>query len=803
MIAWRAWFNGLRIGTKLLVVITAITLVILVGATALSVVYQYHATKTRLTAEQQTLARLIADRSTAALAFADQQVATENLEALHASPSIQTACIYDASGVLFASYSRPSGNLPGCCQLLSATAASHSESAFDLEQPIEVDNERIGTLTLRTSLAVLEKQTRTDLFVAVSILIGAVALAILSASILQRLISEPIVRLADTAALITSSQDFAIAAEGGGANEIGQLVDSFNNMLNVIRERDNSLRRSEARLRDLVEGISAILYTIEVASDGAILYISPQVERILGYPPEQWIEHPELFAERLHYEDRRHVLDLIDNSQRKGIDLVCEYRMLHRDGQVVWIRDEARPIRDEQNQPVLMQGLRYDISERKRTEAEIEHLAYHDALTNLPNRRLFKDRLALAVARSARGQTRFAVHFLDLDHFKYINDSLGHPVGDALLCEVAARFLAISRPSDTIARFGGDEFAVIQEGIQDMEEASILARRFIDVLQEPFSLSTNRVRVGTCVGVVIGNDDSLEVDVLMTQADVALYKAKEAGSNSLAFFEDQMTTQLQREMTLTSDLVLAIERNELSLAYQPQIDLHDGRIVGMEVLARWKHASLGVISPAEFIPIAEKHGLIETLGYWVLEQACQQTAVWQSRGIAPERIAVNVSPVQLRSDGFCEQVIGLLSKPGICGDRLELEFTESLFMGATDENLAVIARLAGHGIQFSIDDFGTGFSSLAYLRRFQVDKIKIDRTFVQNMVENANDAEIVRVTIALGSALGLATIAEGVETEAQAKLLRSMGCDQAQGYYFGRPMQTSAITDVLEAGLTG
>lgn len=283
----------------------------------------------------------------------------------------------------------------------------------------------------------------------------------------------------------------------------------------------------------------------------------------------------------------------------------------------------------------------------------------------------------------------------------------------------------------------------------------------------------------------------------MSQADVALYKAKEAGPNRFAFFEDVMTAQLQRQMSLTNHLSEAIEQGQLFLEYQPQIDLSSGCLVGMEVLTRWRHPRLGLISPDEFIPIAEKHGLIFELGAWVLEQTCRQTALWLEDGIAPPRIAVNVSPVQLRTDGFTNQVVALIARYGICGELLELEFTESVFLAATDENLAVIADLSQRGVQFTIDDFGTGFSSLAYLRRFQVDKLKIDRTFVSNVVENPNDAELVRATVALGHALGLATIAEGVETKIQAELLHSLGCAQAQGYYFGRPMSAQAMTRYL------
>ncbi len=789
-------FAQLDIRAKLLVVISGITFTTLVLATTAHILYNHHATKQRLVAEQQALARVIADRSTAALAFADERVATENLAALAATESVEAACIYAPDGTLFAVYSRQPGTL--CSAALTTSSKRAGRGSLALAQPIVLDKVPVGTLTLRSGLADLTHQTRANLLVGVAILAGALLLATLAAAHLQRLVSTPIVRLAETAGHITRTRDYQVRAEAGSRDEVGQLVDAFNRMLEAIRERDNSLQRSEARFRTLVEGIAAILYTTEVGADAATLYISPQLERILGFRPNEWMRRPELFREQLHGEDRERVMAQVADCQRLGVELECEYRMLHRDGQVVWIRDEARVVRDANGRPMLMQGLRYDISERKQAEARIEHLAYHDALTDLANRRLFKDRLAETLDLAARYGTRFALHFLDLDHFKDINDSLGHPVGDALLVAVAERLLGVARRSDSLARLGGDEFAAIQYGVLDARDASRMAQRYIEALRAPFLIGDARIRVGTCVGVVMGEAGGLDAEALMAQADVALYKAKEAGANSFAFYEDSMTAALQREMALADRLPEAIAGGELYLEYQPQVELHSRRLVGLEVLARWHHPEQGLVMPVEFIGIAEKRGLVAQLGAWVLDQACRQLAQWRARGSALPSIAVNISPVQLRTPGFAEMVLDIIDKNCVPTDAIELEFTESVFLAGTPENLAVIDSLSARGVRFAIDDFGTGFSSLAYLRKFQVDTLKIDRTFIMNMVERPSDAELVRAAIALGRALGLATIAEGVETEAQAAMLGGLGCVRGQGYLFGRPMSAEAISTRLD-----
>jgi diguanylate cyclase (GGDEF)-like protein/PAS domain S-box-containing protein len=601
-------FKNLPIKVKLIAVTTTITFVALILATAVHIVYVHHTAKARLAAEQRVLAQIIADRSTAALSFGDERVAVENLTALAADDAVEQACIYDAERRLFADYSPGRSAAGGGCRRTFVDSASgFVGETYLLTQPILLDGTALGLLTLKTSLVALHEDTRSNVLVAIGVLAGALALATLSAMILQRWVSLPIARLAQTAAHITTTQDYDARAESAGADEVGQLVDTFNSMVAAVRTRDVSLRRSEARYRRLVEGISAILYRADGGAGGEIRYISPQVERILGYPPKAWIERPGLFRERLHEDDRERVLAILEDCRRTGRSFDCEYRMMHRDGHQVHIRDEGSLVRDGEDKDAIIQGLRYDVSARKQAEAKIEHLAYHDVLTGLPNRLRFKDQLAAAVSSSQRYGHRFAVHFLDLDRFKDINDSLGHPVGDALLKAVARRLSGVVRKSDNLARFGGDEFAAIQQGVETAEDASSMAQRFIDALREPFILGENRVqdryqrrRVrqrASQPGCRYGDDSGRRGPLpgeRSARPQLCLLRGIDDGCAAARNAGDQSAAARAR-----NGRAVSVPTSRRSIWRRR-------RITGLEVLARWTNPTLGVVTPLEFIGIAEK-----------------------------------------------------------------------------------------------------------------------------------------------------------------------------------------------------
>ncbi|GEC53743.1 diguanylate cyclase (GGDEF)-like protein [Bradyrhizobium japonicum] len=429
-----------------------------------------------------------------------------------------------------------------------------------------------------------------------------------------------------------------------------------------------------------------------------------------------------------------------------------------------------------------------DVTEQQRAESQIAFMARHDALTKLPNRTLLAERIELAVAQVGRG-LGFAVFCLDLDNFKQVNDTLGHPVGDELLCAVADRLNACVREVDTVARLGGDEFAVIQCGVQGGDEAERLARRVVECVGAPYELNGHRVVVGCSVGISMSPGDGTTGEKLLKNADVALYRAKMEGRGTWRFFEPAMDASLQRRRALELDLREAMAKDEFSLYYQPLYDLHLDRICGFEALLRWHHPKRGMVSPDQFIPIAEEIGLIGPLGEWVLNRACEQATTWPGE----MKLAVNVSAVQFRDADFIDVVVNALAASKLSPRRLELEITESVFLANSNETLATLHKLKAQGLRIALDDFGTGYSSLSYLRSFPFDKLKIDKSFVRDATATHGSKSIVRAVISLGRSLGMTTIAEGIETVEQLDHMRAEGCNEAQGFLLSHPVPVTEI----------
>ncbi|MCS3453213.1 MULTISPECIES: EAL domain-containing protein [Bradyrhizobium] len=429
-----------------------------------------------------------------------------------------------------------------------------------------------------------------------------------------------------------------------------------------------------------------------------------------------------------------------------------------------------------------------DVTEQQRAESQIAFMARHDALTKLPNRTLLAERIELAVAQVGRG-LGFAVFCLDLDNFKQVNDTLGHPVGDELLCAVADRLNACVREVDTVARLGGDEFAVIQCGVQGGDEAERLARRIVECVGAPYELNGHRVVVGCSVGISMSPGDGTTGEKLLKNADVALYRAKMEGRGTWRFFEPAMDASLQRRRAIELDLREAMAKDEFSLFYQPLYDLHLDRICGFEALLRWHHPKRGLVSPDQFIPIAEEIGLIGPLGEWVLNRACEQATTWPGE----MKLAVNVSAVQFRDADFIDVVVNALAASKLSPRRLELEITESVFLANSNETLATLHKLKAQGLRIALDDFGTGYSSLSYLRSFPFDKLKIDKSFVRDATATHGSKSIVRAVISLGRSLGMTTIAEGIETVEQLDHMRAEGCNEAQGFLLSHPVPVTEI----------
>jgi diguanylate cyclase (GGDEF)-like protein len=441
----------------------------------------------------------------------------------------------------------------------------------------------------------------------------------------------------------------------------------------------------------------------------------------------------------------------------------------------------------------LNQALREEIDQRMKTQSRLAYLASHDPLTGLPNRTLLHDRLGreMDVARSRNYM--LALHYLDLDHFKNVNDTLGHAVGDSLLREVATRLLGCVRQGDTVARMGGDEFAVLQGGLTDVDDAKALAERVIAALSVPIEIAGRRLFVGSSVGITVFPGDAEGADMLLRNADLAMYCAKKDGGNLFHFFDTVLNEEAHRRATLEHSLREAIALNQISVVYQEQVSVATGRITGVEALLRWQHPEHGTVTPDEFIPVAERCGLINQLGTWVLREACRQAVRWDQAGMPPVTMAVNVATAQFRGGDVPRLVAEVLAETGLPANRLELEITETGVMQDMRDTADMLGALHNLGVGLAIDDFGTGYSSLSYLRRLPVDRIKIDRSFVADVTHSEDAAVIARTIVTLAHNLRLEVVAEGVETEGHANFIRETGCNYAQGFYYGCPAEAHSI----------
>ena len=483
-----------------------------------------------------------------------------------------------------------------------------------------------------------------------------------------------------------------------------------------------------------------------------------------------------------------------------------KYLHSHRDEKS---RDEFRlkngKVFDRYSAPFVDSNSRYrgriwyfrDITARKLAEEKIQVLAFSDALTKLPNRRLLQDRLTQALASARRQEGRVALLFLDLDRFKNINDSLGHSVGDLFLQEVAGRLERATRELDTVARVGGDEFLILLTGLKDVTDAAVAAERLMDAMTAEFVVQGHPLNIGCSLGISIFPEHGTDAETLIKNADTAMYSAKENGRNGFRFFTEDVNALAVERLTLENSLPHALDKEELFLVYQPQVDMTTGKIIGLEALLRWQHPELGLVPPDKFIRIAENCGLIVPVGEWVLRTACSQSRKWQEAGLPPVRVAVNVSAVQFRRQGFSEQVRKVLRETALAPEYLELELTESLLLADADVTLSVIQELKAMGLTLAIDDFGTGYSSFRYLKQFRVSRLKIDRSFIRDVAVNPDDAAITAAIISMAKSLRLKVIAEGVEDAAQMSFLRAHQCDEIQGYYFSKPLAVDKVADKL------
>jgi len=567
--------------------------------------------------------------------------------------------------------------------------------------------------------------------------------------------------------------------------------------LSTIASAEEDLKLRE---RAIESSVSAICITDNLAPDNPIVYVNPAFERITGYSSREVLgknarmlqgadpAQPALITIRAALQDQRPCHVVLRN-----------YR---KDGSMYWSDLNIAPVRNDAGAVTHYIGVHSDITDAKTHQDELARQANHDSLTGLPNRNLLWDRIDRACERTQRYGDFAAIAFLDLDNFKIVNDSLGHTIGDHLLRAVAARLEASLRAMDTVARLGGDEFVLVLSDQKSEELVSAELRRVVESFARPFSVDGRDVFITASVGVALYPQDAKDPETLMKSAELAMYRAKESGRNTYQLYTAEMQSRVNERLALESRLRRALEQGEFSLHYQPQVDLRSNRVFGCEALIRWSQPALGMISPAKFVPLAEETGLIVPIGEWVLRAACLQCKAWQDAGLPPVTVAVNISARQFREKDLLQTVAKILAETGLDPQLLELEVTESVIMHDAQNVIADLQAFRDMGLRLSIDDFGTGYSSLSYLKRFPVDRLKIDQSFVRDITSNADDAAIAQAVITLGHTMNLRVIAEGVETAEQLAFLRGHQCDEMQGYLFGKPMPGDEFGKLLQSGRT-
>lgn len=561
-----------------------------------------------------------------------------------------------------------------------------------------------------------------------------------------------------------------------------------------------TLQDRDERFRSLVSNIPGAVYRYTLAKPGEwkMDFISDAIKGIMGLPTAEFMgQGITTFFERVLPQDLPLLQDAFDKAVREGSMFSVDYRIRHINGDFRWVHDHGRAIRDEDGRVTHVDGIISDTTERTKEKERFNQLVYYDALTNLPNRELFVDRLDQSIQQARRKKESGAVLALDLDHFKRINDTLGHPIGDQLIKAVSVRLLKVLFDSDTITRLGGGSFMILLPRVAKTEDAENVANKLLSAFKAPFLINEHELFTSCSIGIAIFPNDGEVSDILIKNADAAMHIAKERGKDRFQLFSSSIANNSFERLVLENSLRRALERNEFRLFYQPQLDLHTGKTVGVEALIRWQHPDLGFVPPMEFIPIAEETGLIHPIGEWVLKTACAQKKIWDQQGFAGLQVSVNLSARQFHYATLVDMVGDTIRKSGIDPKCLDLELTESTIMDRLEETTQTLRRLKNMGAHISIDDFGTGYSSLMYLKTFPIDTIKIDKSFVDEVITNPDDQAITQAIISMAHSLKLNVVAEGVETREQLELLRSQSCDVIQGYLYAKPMPAEEVTAFL------
>ncbi len=590
-------------------------------------------------------------------------------------------------------------------------------------------------------------------------------------------------------------------------DEAGHALHWLGLMLDVTEliKTQAELHEAKSKYGALVEQIPAIVYVDVADEDMSTTYVSPQIEAILGYQPHEYIDDPQLWENILHPDDREEAMATYLRGREAGGPFVFEYRLLAKNGRTVWFRDSAIVLTDALGQAEYIQGVMLDITDGKVAEERIAFLAYHDKLTGLPNRTMFDELLGLALARAKRHNLGVVVVTVDLDDFKLVNDSLGHEAGDALLVQFAQRLSDATRETDLVARPGGDEFLLLladldqtpvvpggHEGVSVAAES--VALRVQEALRTPFKVGETELYITASLGISLFPEDAPDAATLLKNAETAMFRSKRSGPGGYVLHAKDNADSIVR-LSLSTRLRRAVEQEQWMLHYQPLIDLDTAGVIGVEALIRWPEPNGGLVPPGDFIPLAEEMGLIDAIGAWVIDEVCRQDRMWREEGL-DLNISFNLSPRQLWQDDVADRIVVPILGSGMDPSRVTVEITESTAMTNPDRTLGILHELHARGLKLAIDDFGTGYSSLARLRYMPVDVLKIDRSFVRELDRDEQNGSMVSAMVALASNLGMTSLAEGIETEAEWRALVERGCERGQGYFFSRPVPADEIVAI-------
>ncbi len=696
------------------------------------------------------------------------------------------------------------------------TGSANKERMMRLKDDAVIIGEKILSRTEQMShnasnrLTLLTSETKKEIEKIKRILLTTILvclmLGVIVAIILTRSVTNPVGKLLDATRRIESGQ-FGTKVEYKGSNEFGELARHFNLMSAKIHDEVTERLRSEENLKESEEryalsarGSNDGLWDYDLINHN--IYFSPRWKAMLGFSESEIGSDPDEWLSRIHTNDRNLVESEI-NAHIKGLtpQFQSEHRILHNDGTYRWMLTRGIAVRDEAEKAYRMAGSQTDITERKSVAEQLLHDAFHDALTGIPNRALFMDRLSHVIKRSSRDESNsmFAVLFIDLDRFKVVNDSLGHRIGDKLLVQVSSRLQESFRPGDTVARFGGDEFAVLLEDIKEADSVTRLLDRIGKDLAAPFVIDEHEVYMTSSIGISFSNVDFKKPDDLIRNADIAMYHAKTLGRDRYVIFSPDMYDTVVDSMKLETDLRHAVENNEFELFYQPIVSSRSGKITGFEALIRWQHPVRGLVTPDMFIPMSEETGLIVPIGSWAVEEACRQINIWQNKYKTdqPLTVSVNVSSKQFTPE-LVTQVRDSLERTGIKGETLILEITETILLEHSDTISPILSKLKELDIKLHIDDFGTGYSSLSYLHDYPIDALKIDRSFVSKVDIKGDRHKIAKTITELAKNLNMQVTAEGVETEEQLARIRDLDCEHIQGFLFSKPLNSKGIEILLQ-----